>query len=398
MKKKRIIFINCYADSGSTASIMNCIEDALKDEYDFYYFYQIGSPSHDNYYLAAPWWMTKIYYGLARVVGIKYGLGLLPTIKIVRQIRKLNPDIIHVHCPNFYNINLYYLFGELKRNKLPIIVTNHAEFFYTGNCAYAFECEKYLTGCHHCTRVFDIYHKYLINQTELEWKLMKKAFAQSNIIHTVVSPWAYNRIKNAPITEKCEVHLIENSVDCNAFKVKKVNRNSKRKIILNVTALFSDKKDDNKGGYYVLEIAKRMPQYDFWIAGNNLISKTTEVSKNVFFWGHISEKKELADCYNMADLTLLTSKKETFGMVCAESLCCGTPVVGFEAGGTESIAIEKYSSFVPYGDVEGLQIAIENFLDMKEQCDLISQMAHEKYSPSRMTDNYKKLYESVLCE
>ena len=39
-------------------------------------------------------------------------------------------------------------------------------------------------------------------------------------------------------------------------------------------------------------------------------------------------------------LTVLTSKRETYGMACAESLACGTPVVAFLAGGTESIALE----------------------------------------------------------
>ncbi len=33
-------------------------------------------------------------------------------------------------------------------------------------------------------------------------------------------------------------------------------------------------------------------------------------------------------------------------MVTAESLCCGTPVVGFTAGGPESIAIDAFSNFV----------------------------------------------------
>jgi glycosyltransferase involved in cell wall biosynthesis len=37
-------------------------------------------------------------------------------------------------------------------------------------------------------------------------------------------------------------------------------------------------------------------------------------------------------------------------MIVAESLCCGTPVVGFKAGGPESIAIDDYCVFVQFLD------------------------------------------------
>ena len=37
--------------------------------------------------------------------------------------------------------------------------------------------------------------------------------------------------------------------------------------------------------------------------------------------------------YSAVDLTLITSQRETFSMPVAESLCCGTPVVGFDTGG-----------------------------------------------------------------
>ena len=357
--KKRVVFINWSSQGGSIVSIMNAIESDLKEEYDFYYIYQVGEHSHDNYYLVAPWLLTRIYYVLARVIGIKYGLGLVPTIKMLKQIKRIEPDIVHVHCPNFYNINLYYMFERLKRKNIPVIVTNHAEFLYTGNCACALECEKYLTGCHHCERQFDIYHRYLLNHTALEWRLMRRVFKRGDFIHIAVSPWSYDRLKKAPITENCEIRLIENGIDCSVFRVRQVEKLGRRKSVLHVTSFFSDKKEDFKGGYYILEIAKRMPLYDFWIVGPQNLSEAVEISKNVVFMGRIDDQNRLAEIYNMADITILTSKKETYGMVCAESLCCGTPVVGFEAGGTESIALDEFSEFVPYGDIDGLQGAFK---------------------------------------
>ena len=61
----------------------------------------------------------------------------------------------------------------------------------------------------------------------------------------------------------------------------------------------------------------------------------------------------------MANLTILTSQFETFSMVCAESLCSGTPVVGFKAGAPEQISIQQYSEFVEYGKIDEKKISNE---------------------------------------
>ena len=85
------------------------------------------------------------------------------------------------------------------------------------------------------------------------------------------------------------------------------------------------------------EIAKRFvgQNVKFLVAGS--YSADIEVSKNIILLGKVTDQKKLAKLYSLADMTLLTSRKETFSMVTVESLCCGTPVVGFRAGGPEQI-------------------------------------------------------------
>jgi glycosyltransferase involved in cell wall biosynthesis len=103
---------------------------------------------------------------------------------------------------------------------------------------------------------------------------------------------------------------------------------------------------------------------------------------------------ELAVYYSMADLTLLTSKKETFSMICAESLACGTPVVGFEAGAPETISLEDYSAFTRQGDIDALEILVKKWLNKKrEYGDAISTVASKVYSKTLMCEKYVKLYQ-----
>lgn len=54
-------------------------------------------------------------------------------------------------------------------------------------------------------------------------------------------------------------------------------------------------------------------------------------------------------------------------MVTAESLCCGTPVVGFKAGAPEQIAIKEFSEFVEYGDLNSLYNKMLVILDTKKR-------------------------------
>ena len=168
-----------------------------------------------------------------------------------------------------------------------------------------------------------------------------------------------------------------------------------------VLKLFSmqRRRDDNinniKGGYYVLKLAEKMlnENVKFVVAGS--YPEGLKVPSNVILLGKVSDQEMLAKYYSMTDVTLLTSKKETFSMVTAESLCCGTPVVGFKAGAPEQITIEEYSEFVTHGDLEMLYSVTGEMLSKNQSKKEIAHAATVKYSKNTMTNNYLKLYEEI---
>ena len=79
-------------------------------------------------------------------------------------------------------------------------------------------------------------------------------------------------------------------------------------------------------------------------------------------------------------------------MVTAESLCCGTPVVGYEAGAPETIALPAYSTFVPQGDRDALEAALRTALLTSYDAAAMSAAAREAYAPRTMTSAYLALY------
>jgi len=85
-------------------------------------------------------------------------------------------------------------------------------------------------------------------------------------------------------------------------------------------------------------------------------------------------------------------------MVCAESLCCGTPIVGFEAGAPETISLPQYSAFCRYGDIDGLKKRLEQAIQKKENKEEISHMALSVYGKQEMCQRYLGIYKELTNE
>lgn len=84
-------------------------------------------------------------------------------------------------------------------------------------------------------------------------------------------------------------------------------------------------------------------------------------------------------------------------MPCAESLCCGTPVVGFRAGAPEQIAIPEFSEFVEQGDLDQLERVVRVWLDRTDlDAEQIACIAEQKYSVQTMVNEFLEVYRSAL--
>ena len=78
-----------------------------------------------------------LYRRLTYVIGLQYGFAPLSTSKIIKTIKREKPDVVHLQSPNCNMANLYRIFRFLGKQKIPTVITNHSEYFYTGSCAHA---------------------------------------------------------------------------------------------------------------------------------------------------------------------------------------------------------------------------------------------------------------------
>ncbi len=78
------------------------------------------------------------------------------------------------------------------------------------------------------------------------------------------------------------------------------------------------------------------------------------VRQKVRFVGHV-EERELREFYRQAELFVMPSRQEGFGLVFLEAMAFGKPVVGGAFGGTLDVVVEGVTGYiVPYGDVDAL--------------------------------------------
>lgn len=82
--------------------------------------------------------------------------------------------------------------------------------------------------------------------------------------------------------------------------------------------------------------------------------------------GYTSEPNELAEAYASADALLHGSSAETYGLVVAEALCSGTPLIVPSIGGAADLADPAWAESYEPGDVEGAAQAIRALLARDE--------------------------------
>jgi glycosyltransferase involved in cell wall biosynthesis len=404
----KIMQINVTYKSGSTGKIVYDLHNSLiNNQIDSVVCYGRGrNISERQIYKAGPEWLMKLQSLQSRITGYIYGGCFISTKKVIRVIQKEKPDVVHLHCLNGYFVNIYRLLSFLKVNKIKTLLTLHAEFMYTAGCSHSYECEQWKTGCcegsHQCPQFNKLRPKaWFFNKCQQEWNLMKDTFyGFDNLIICPVSDWLKDKAIESSFMKDKKIKTVTNGLDKEVFKptsfdqIKQKYSLHDEKIILHVTPDFLS---EIKGGKYVLDIANRFVKDDVKVIIVGFNGDEKELPQNVIAVSHIKDSRELAAYYSIANLTLLTSKNETFSMVCAESLACGTPVVGFEAGAPETVAIKRYSEFVKQGNTDELEFAIRMWLNKKQEySDEISNEARKLYSKDKMYEEYFSLYLSLL--
>ncbi len=124
------------------------------------------------------------------------------------------------------------------------------------------------------------------------------------------------------------------------------------------------------------------------------------VEDAVEFYGPVPQR-ELPDMYRAADVTVMPSHYESFGMAALESLACGTPVVASDVGGLRSTIRDGANGYlVTVDDERAFARRIEKVLCRPELAARLSQRAARtarRYSWQRVADANLAIYHNLLA-
>ncbi len=123
------------------------------------------------------------------------------------------------------------------------------------------------------------------------------------------------------------------------------------------------------------------------------------VAERVQFLGRI---ENVAPLLSAADLFLLPSENESFGLSALEALACGVPVVASNAGGIPEVIREGVTgALLPVGDVDGMASAAIRILSDTDAWARMSVAAATdarlRFSESHVIGRYEATYEDALA-
>ena len=122
------------------------------------------------------------------------------------------------------------------------------------------------------------------------------------------------------------------------------------------------------------------------------------IQEKVFFLGKIDA---VAPLLAGADLFLLPSDSESFGLSALEALASGVPVIGTRAGGLPEVVRDNETGFLcPVGDIDGMSEAALGILRDRDRWNTMSALAardaRERFNLESIVGLYESFYEYTL--
>lgn len=129
-----------------------------------------------------------------------------------------------------------------------------------------------------------------------------------------------------------------------------------------------------------------------------ILAEEYGIADRVFFLGG---RREIESILPAADLFLLLSSQESFGLSALEAMSCGVPVLGTRAGGLPELIVDGETGFLAeVGDVDALAAAALRILESPALLETMRDAARARsinvYPMGRIVEHYEAFYRKTL--
>lgn len=354
--------------------------------------------------------LTRIYDKtlaslLESLVGLRSVLPISGSTIFLKKYYR-DADLIHlqiIHGNSFFSLLNLPLIS--RRHK--VVWTIHDPWIMTGHCVYPLGCERWKYGCGDCQNL-ETPFRIRRDSTALMWKIKRWIMHHSDITLIVASKWMYENVRMSPILSHLPCYIIPLGLDLEKFRPMDRHRCREEFGIpddANVLAFrFKGADDHFKGWDYIkealLSLTLEKPTYLLVFDGKGDLDILKE-KYNVLELGWSKELDTVVHALNAADIFLMPSIAEAFGMMAVESMACGTPVIVFDGTALPDVVHAPEGGIsVPARDSGALAGAISELLkDEQRYAQLVEnglRIAREEYALEKYIQRHIELYKSLL--
>ena len=398
----RVLIVNERCGSGSTGKICVGIANALKaNGHDVYIAYGVGTTVFENSYKITNSLEVVFHKIFSRIFDGQGLLSLIGTIRLIKYIKQLRPDVVNLHNLHGSYVNYPLLFKALEKTNSKVVWTLHDCWSFTGHCAHFYDCEKWKCQCNNCPYLSEYPKSYFIDRSKANFNRKKRLYTQlgNKITIVPVSRWLGSLVQES-FFKDTHIEVIQNGIDTGIFKI--IDKPSFKE------------KYELKGKFVLLGVASPWSQYkglgDFFALRKMLsdryvivlVGLSEEQQKTmppgIIGIGRTDSVDELVDIYNSADLFLNPTYQDTFPTVNLEAMACGTPVITYRTGGSPEAITEETGMVVPQGDVNAIYEAVISFELTKNnlKSNICRDNVLSHYEKGKQYKKYVNLFESLV--
>ena len=394
---KKLVQINVVCN-GSTGKIMcDIAQAAQKNSYEVYCFFGRGSKNKNINCEKIENSLSIYWHAFLARIGFNGHGSYFATKKLVKKLKTINPDIIHLHNIHGYYLNLKVLFKYLKKHyKGKLVWTLHDCWAFTGHCSYftAINCNKWQRKCRNCPQL-NVYPKEMLDTTKREYFLKKKLFTGlSNLALVTPSMWL-KKIVQKSILKEYSIIAIYNGIDFEKFKptideaiYKKYNIPKNKKILLGVASVW----EKRKGLNVFLELSRLLSDDEIIVLIGLNDAQISKMPMNIIGIKRTENVQDIVNIYSISSAFINPSVEETFSLVTVEAMACGLPVVVCGMSAPKELINKKYGRVINKNDAANYYKAYKELIKNDIDSNEIVKYAR-KFDIQEMIKKYLELYE-----
>jgi glycosyltransferase involved in cell wall biosynthesis len=340
------------------------------------------------------------FEGKVSLQSVIYPFGELLAEK--REFQEAN--VVHYHLIFNYFMSLYS-FEKLSKMK-PTVWTFHDPWAMTGHCIHPVECDGWKAGCNPCPY---LNRHVALNEDNASsiWNIKMDIYKRLDIDIVVASQWMYDMVKKSPLTKHFKrVHLIPFGIDLDLFKRRKNREEIRKKLKIkkdSFVIMFRQDGQEWKGLKYIKEMLSNLkskkPVTILAVGGTGLLEEEKK-KYQVIEYEWVNNNDLMVDLYSAADLFLMPSVAEAFGLMAIESMACNLPVIVFEGTSLPSVTFSpKCGIALKKGDTETFVKTVERLISDPKECKergvLGRKLVEEHYQIERYHNQLIGLYEEI---